>query len=132
MFPNNAPRLPMPWIEKIFTHLTELYGSRFADMWRGVDVAGVKTTWAAKLGGFSDRPEAIKAALDALDDKPLPPTLPEFLHLCRDAARRQGDHKNPALECKLSAEQLEKNRARIRELVEGLARSKSAIDGAST
>lgn len=86
----NHCALPDSWITKIFGHLEALYGSKFADLWRGTDPAAVRRMWAEKLGGFKDMPEAIKQALDSLDERPFPPTLPEFIHLCRDAARRIG------------------------------------------
>lgn len=111
--------LPATWVERIFGHISALYGSKFLDMWRGQDVNAVKAIWSEKLGGFSDKPHAIKAALDALDEKPFPPTLPEFLHMCRDAARRI----NPTalqLEHKATPEQIENNRRRIREITESL------------
>lgn len=44
-------------------------------------------TWARELAGFADRPEAIKRALESQKESPFPPTLPEFLALCRQAAR---------------------------------------------
>lgn len=115
------PNLPIAWIDRIFNHLSGLYGSKFTDMWRETDIAEVKLLWAEKLAGFKGRPEAIKSAMDALDDKPWPPTLPEFLHLCRDAARRAGPLV-PALEHKLSPEDIERNKARAREMAEKLGR----------
>ena len=72
-----------------------------------------------EIAGFQDRPEAIKAALDALDDKPFPPTLPEFLRACRDAAKRVGT-KHFALEHKLTPEEIERNRQRIAAMRERL------------
>ncbi len=88
--PANVRVLPDAWIERLFGRLEGLYGAKFHDAWRGTDTENVKRTWAEKLGGFADRPEALKAALDACDDKPWPPTLPEFIGLCRDAAKRTG------------------------------------------
>lgn len=82
--------LPDSWIERLFDRLSALYGVKFLDMWKGTDLANVKQTWAEKLGGFCDRPEIIRDALDACDDRPFPPTLPEFMGACRDAARRIG------------------------------------------
>lgn len=83
--------LPDSWIAKIFDHMSGLYGSKFADLWRGTDPATVRRMWAEKLAGFESMPKAIKEALDSLDDKPFPPTLPEFLGLCREAGRRHVD-----------------------------------------
>lgn len=80
--------LPDSWIAKIFDHMSGLYGSKFADLWNGSSMETVQRLWAEKLGGFKSMPGAIKEALDALDSKPFPPTLPEFLSMCREAGRR--------------------------------------------
>ena len=80
--------LPDAWVEEIFRRLAALYGSKFADLWKGTDTESVKAVWAQKLAGFHDKPYVLKAALDACDDKPWPPTLPEFLGFCRNAAGR--------------------------------------------
>lgn len=50
-------------------------------MWKGTDLAIVKTTWAEALAGFSVR--EVRQGLAACRGKPWPPTLPEFLLLCR-------------------------------------------------
>lgn len=82
--------LPMGWVRKLFAELQGSYGTRFLDMWRtgqtnldGDDVGlqNAMSLWAEKLGGFRDRPEAIRRALDALPEHP--PTLPRFVELCR-------------------------------------------------
>ena len=112
--------LPESWITKIFSHFEALYGSKFHDAWKGTDLANVKQVWAEKLGGFKDKPQAIKSALDSLDDKPWPPTLPEFLHLCRDAAKREAP-KVLALEHHLTEEEMQKNRDRIAQIQRDLA-----------
>jgi len=99
------------------------YGSRFLNQWKtgqqlpdGSDV-GIKNamaTWAKKLAGFADMPDAIKAVLDYLP--PDPPSLPEFVNLCREAGRRRGEsmqkieHKQTAEE-KAKAEQFAKKLA---------------------
>lgn len=66
------------------------YGSRFLDMWRtgqaladGTDagIRNAKELWAQKLAGFAEHPERIGRALQSLP--PHPPTLPEFIALCR-------------------------------------------------
>ena len=84
----NRAVLPGSWIAKIFEHMAGLYGAKFADLWNGSNMETVQRLWAEKLGGFKSMPGAIKEALDALDSKPFPPTLPEFLALCREAGRR--------------------------------------------
>lgn len=66
------------------------YGTRFLDMYRtgqvmpdGTDVGlrNAQEQWCRKLAGFADCPERIARALEQLP--PHPPTLPEFLALCR-------------------------------------------------
>lgn len=80
--------LPDAWIRRIFDHMSCTYGSKFFDLWSGQDGDVVRAFWASKLGGFHDKPDAIKLALEALDERIFPPTLPEFLEMCRTAARR--------------------------------------------
>lgn len=86
----SRPPLPAHWVARIFRECQGQYGSRWLDLWRtgqvladGTD-AGLQnalTTWGEKLAGFSDRPELIRKALQCLPQHP--PTLPEFLALCR-------------------------------------------------
>jgi len=57
------------------------YGARFADAWRGIDPAAMKRCWAEELAGYSG--DEIAAGLRALKTRDWPPTLPEFLKLCR-------------------------------------------------
>lgn len=79
--------MPESWIEKIFGHMEAMYGARFHDAWRDTDLSQVKAMWGMKLAGFHDQPERLKFAINAMDAKPFPPTLPEFLDLCRQAPR---------------------------------------------
>ena len=74
------------WIERLFSRLAALYGAAFGRQWDGTNLADVKATWADKLGGFTA--SQIASALQACDDRQYPPNLPEFIGMCRDAARR--------------------------------------------
>lgn len=80
--------LPDMWIEKIFSIMEAMYGARFHDAWRGTDLHLVKATWAERLAAFEDEPQCIRFALDSLDSKPFPPTLPEFIELCRQGPKK--------------------------------------------
>lgn len=101
------------------------YGNRFLNMWKlnqflpnGEDVGIVKAMnrWAEVLGGFADHPEALRYALSKLPAEP--PSLPQFLELCRHAPP-----KNVVkLEHKLTDEQIEDNKRRIREIQEMLGK----------
>lgn len=99
--------LPDSWIIRIFDQMSALYGKKFADQWSGTDPVVMRRVWAQKLGGFHDQPKAIKQALDAMDAKPFPPTLPEFLTMCREAGSR-GLDRPPLLEHVPSAEEIER------------------------
>lgn len=73
--------LPMAWIEKLFERMISLYGHKFLDMWREIDLHGVKATWAQELGKLS-RDEIARGA-NALSQQEWPPTLPQFIKLCK-------------------------------------------------
>lgn len=114
--PASRSALPEPWIERIFGRLEDFYGARFLDMWRGTDLLRVKATWSEKLVRFADNPKAIGYALDALEQKPFPPTLPEFLELCRQAPRQE---RAALPEPKCDAETARRHLAAMNEIIRG-------------
>lgn len=114
--------LPREWIDRIFALMACTYGRKFADMWAGQDAEMVKAVWAEKLAGFQGYPESIKYALDCLDGRDWPPTLPEFISDCRRAPRQAV----AALAHRLSPEEIERNRERARQMVETLGRKMAA------
>lgn len=69
------------WVERLFGRLSAMYGARFADMWSGLDLARVKAAWAEDLGELS--PDDVARGVAACKRREWPPTLPEFLGLCR-------------------------------------------------
>ena len=82
----SAP-LPPAWVERIFKRFAGMYGAqKFGAMWVGTDMEDAKDLWAEQLGRF--KPESIGAALQRLIDSgsEWPPTLPEFVELCRQCA----------------------------------------------
>lgn len=81
--------LPANVITRLWSRLEAAYGSRWMNMWGNAELADVQELWAEKLGGFHDNLGAIGYALDCLDEHPFPPTLPEFLALCRRAPKPQ-------------------------------------------
>lgn len=81
--PASREALPLPWIDRLFARFEAYYGSRFADAWRGADVAMVKGVWAEKLAELTR--DELAAGVQALDRCKFPPTLPEFYALCRPA-----------------------------------------------
>lgn len=81
--PSTSNPLPLPWVERLFERFAAMYGGKFLDLWRDMDVAAVKSAWAEDLAGLTV--DEIKSGLAALKTRPWPPTLPEFIALCRPA-----------------------------------------------
>lgn len=75
----NSSRL----IERLFARLAAMYGARFADLWRGADIEHVKRVWAEELSDYTR--DEIARGVAACRSRDWPPTLPEFLKLCRPA-----------------------------------------------
>ena len=73
--------LPESWIERLFARFEAIYGARFADAWKSCDLHNVKSVWAECLGGYSR--EELAAGVARCLTRDWPPTLPEFLRLCR-------------------------------------------------
>lgn len=107
------------------------YGTRFLNMWKtgvpmpdGQDqgLVNAMDVWSRKLGGFYDRPEIFKRVLESLPAHP--PTLPDFIELCRKIPRESP----PALEHRITPEQMEKNKDRLKELLNHFAGEKITGD----
>ena len=75
-----ARAIPEAWIEKLFTRMASIWGSRFADMWRDCDIDDVKAMWRAGLADIPD--EGLKRGVSKLINAPHPPDLPAFRRLC--------------------------------------------------
>jgi hypothetical protein len=74
--------LPGRPIDKLFAVLLTMYGRHWLDLWTDSPMNRVKETWQAGLVGISD--EAIRSAIDYLNkNNKFPPTLPEFITICR-------------------------------------------------
>lgn len=70
------------WTARLFVYMESLYGARFQDMWGSVSDKGVMIkVWAQALIGL--RRDEVARGRDALAAREWPPTLPEFIKLCR-------------------------------------------------
>lgn len=78
--PNVSP-FPVPWAVKLVDRLHVLYGAQFLRQWEGIDKRALALAWAEDLAGYTG--DEIARGLAACKAKPFPPTLPEFLLLCR-------------------------------------------------
>ena len=90
--PPKSSALPEPWIERLFARFEAMYGARFADAWKGCSIAHVKAVWAEDLGGVSR--DELAAGIAGCRSRDWPPTLPEFMKLCRPPI----DHQAALLE----------------------------------
>lgn len=74
-------KLPDSWVEKLFTRLATMYGNKFLDMWKGLDLEAVKSAWGEDLAGYTG--DELKRGLEFCKRSQWPPTLPEFMTACR-------------------------------------------------
>lgn len=79
--PSSAEPLRPDWVRALFAKLSARYGTLFADRYAGVPQDVLIAEWGAELAGFTG--EDIRRGLDGCRDLKFPPTLPEFLALCR-------------------------------------------------
>lgn len=80
-------------VERLFSRFVAYYGSqKVGAMWADADVQEVKAVWARALMKFD--PKSIGGALDRLIEsgREWPPTLPEFVELCRQSAIGRQQH----------------------------------------
>lgn len=76
-----ADALPEAWISTLFEKMTTFYGSKFLDMWRGTDMSLLRRMWAVELAQLTNA--ELKRGSSTLISRQFPPTLPEFVALCR-------------------------------------------------
>jgi hypothetical protein len=76
------------WVDALFARLSVRYGAAFMRQYADIDIVAVKADWADVLGGFSDKPEAIRYGLDNLPpDKA--PNAGQFRLLCNAAPTQE-------------------------------------------
>lgn len=81
-------RIPDHWVTSLLDKLAAIYGAKFAAQWSGTNPDAMRDMWAEALGPYDG--ERIKWALvQARDNNPFPPTLPEFVLLCKQAPRKE-------------------------------------------
>ena len=114
--------LPDSWVEKLFQKFEDFYGAKWAAQYGDFPRDRVKRTWAEELGGFSG--DSIAKALDAQKSTKFPPTLPEFIELCRESARRVGTATAPALIHKPTTEELDHQRVMAKRLGDSIGAGK--------
>lgn len=110
-------------IDRLFLRMASFYGKHWLDMWADVPVDSVKAEWQAKLSGMSSK-TVFKAVDYCADNLRFPPTLPEFVQLCKANTPHE---INKAIGRQFTQEELQKNHERITEISNGIS-TKSKTD----
>lgn len=76
-----ANGLPEHWMDSLFERMEGFYGAKFANAWAGTNRHGMKRMWAIELATMSR--EELARGVKALRTHEWPPTLPEFLGMCK-------------------------------------------------
>ena len=76
-----ADPLPKQWIDKLFDKFKARYGSLFVERFGGLPMEVVADEWAHELAGFTGH--ELQRGLDGCRALKFPPTLPEFMAMCR-------------------------------------------------
>lgn len=82
--PDLKQRLPEQLTSQLFIRLRSIYGHRWTSLFTSAEQAtAMKAEWSLALGGFTD--QVIEKALEssAREYVDFPPTLPQFMALCR-------------------------------------------------
>lgn len=69
------------WVENLFDRMAGLYGRKLADLWAGTDRETIMRTWGREMARLTG-PE-LKRGVERLVTQDWPPTLPQFVKLCR-------------------------------------------------
>lgn len=93
----------LDWIDRLWERLVSRYGSRFTDMWRGIDPDKLKQAWSEEMAGYTA--DELRRGLEACKAKDWPPTLPEFLKLCRPPMNYEAAYR----EAQLNIVKIERN-----------------------
>lgn len=73
--------IPLGWIEKLFEEMLMIFGDKFKKQWAGIDPQKMKLFWAKKMYGLTNA--EMKQGVDAMRKLKWPPTLNEFIELCK-------------------------------------------------
>lgn len=112
--------VPAQWVDRLFDRFTAIFGAqKVAGMWAGASMPLVKQTWAEQLGRID--PDMVRAGLQRMVDEGTewPPTLPEFVALCRRAPTVAA-HQPAQLPAPVSRVAAAENLAKVQRLVGGV------------
>jgi hypothetical protein len=91
-------------VEDLFNKMQALYGAKFLEQWKDINLDALRQHWGSALDKMT--PQQVQRGMASLELLDLPPTLPQFIKLCKPeldpqaayleavvgiAAREQGD-----------------------------------------
>lgn len=121
----------------LWRRMSSIFGARFLDMWQAVDPVDMQAEWSAALRGMSR--EELQRGISRLYHTSHPPTLPEFLVLCRDnpAMYRQVHlpitdeaNRTQSAEARTQSAEARAQLAKVRELAQVIVREHPQRNGA--
>lgn len=112
--------IPQHWVEALFSTMSATYGARFADLWRGTDLAQVKRQWGIELHKLTS--SQMRAGRENLMQLAKAPTLPEFIAHCKQARMEAATSTAPRIESipKTSPEDAARNLGAVRSAIRKL------------
>jgi hypothetical protein len=78
---NSINPISEKWIDALFAKMSTYYGNKFADMWRDGNMQAIKAVWFEECLKLSR--EDFTRGANALMSQEWPPTLPQFISLCK-------------------------------------------------
>jgi hypothetical protein len=106
-------------INELFLKFSAFYGSQFISKWTGIDIDMVKSEWADGLEQF--KVETISKALDYVrENNEFPPSLPEFVKICKEFKPRPEDEnlRLTHVHQPISEEKAKENLAKMKEMLD--------------
>lgn len=86
---------PRALVDRLFVRFTAMYGTqKVMSMWSDADLDMVKDTWASAIGRYSVPSIAVAVSELLNSGREWPPTLPEFVELCRRGALARQQSKD--------------------------------------
>lgn len=107
---------PKP-IDRLFLRMASFYGKHWLDMWADIPLESVKAEWQAKLDGMSSK-IVFKAVDYCSNNLKFPPTLPEFVLLCK---ANTPSEINKALPRHFTEAEIAKNHERLEKVSKDLS-----------
>jgi len=81
MLHTDAVLLSRDHVATLLAELRAIYGAKFDQQWTNIVPEKMEQVWAQHLGGLSQ--QEMQTGIAACMLRPWPPTLPEFMRLCR-------------------------------------------------